>query len=76
MSPFSAAADIVADINGWNAGDDLVRLSIMLSTDEGPAREFRRFVSFDLDEAHATELVGELAVALAKLRDARKAVAA
>lgn len=59
-------------------GDDmvhLVRVDLMLSLDRGPMREFRSFLEFDLDEGHATELLGKLTIALRKLRQAKEAAA-
>jgi hypothetical protein len=47
---------------------DVVRLEAMLSLDLGPMREFRPFLTIDLDEAHATELLGKLALALDQRR--------
>jgi hypothetical protein len=40
----------------------------MLSPDPGPMREFRPFLDVDLDEAHATELLGKLTLALETMR--------
>lgn len=54
---------------------DLVRVNLMLSLDPGPVREFRPFLEFDLDEAHATELLGMLTIALRSIREAKDAVA-
>lgn len=46
----------------------LIRVSLLLCTDPGPLREFRHFLDFDLDEAHATQLLGGLAMALREAR--------
>ncbi|MDQ0250935.1 hypothetical protein J2W22_002999 [Sphingomonas kyeonggiensis] len=48
-------------------GDNIV-VELMLSTDPGPARGFRHFLDVPLDEAHATELLGKLALALDERR--------
>lgn len=56
----------------------VIRVSLLLSTDPGPVREFRQFLDFDLDEAHATQLLGGLAMSLEdarKLRERRAAPA-
>lgn len=47
----------------------LIRVSLLLSVDPGPMKEFRPFLDFDLDESHATQLLGGLVMAL---REARK----
>jgi hypothetical protein len=49
-----------------------VRINVMLSTDSGPMRMFRPFLDVDLDEAHASELLGKLAMALKMLRGSRE----
>jgi len=51
---------------------ETVVVQVMLSTDGGPARMFRPFLDVDLDEAHATELLGKLGLALTNLRQARE----
>ncbi|MBI0530066.1 hypothetical protein [Sphingomonas sp. TX0522] len=48
-----------------------VRLSVLLSTDPGPVREFRPFLDVTLDEAHAIMLFGELGLALQAISDAK-----
>ncbi len=73
MTPFSTRTDLVADVEGLNEGNDLVRVSILFSTDEGPARAFKHLLAVDLDEANANELLGELSIALTKLRKFREA---
>ncbi len=45
-----------------------VIVSLMLSLDPGPMREFRPFLDVELDEAHATELFGKLGQALQAIR--------
>jgi hypothetical protein len=72
MTPWSTEVEVVAiDGNGTDVVDEenVVRLSLHLSTDIGPMRAFRRFLDVDLDEAHATELLGKLAIALRDLRE-------
>lgn len=66
MTPWSAAVDIVDD-------EHIIRVSLMLSLDPGPMREFRPFLDVDLDETHALELFGALGFALDRLRAARSA---
>ena len=63
-TPWSVAADLVGDI---------VRLDAMLSLDPGPMREFRPFLTIDLDEAHASQLLAQLGAALHGLRREREA---
>ncbi|WP_425230238.1 hypothetical protein [Sphingomonas sp.] len=50
---------------------DVVRLTVMLTTDPGPAREFRPFLEVELDEPHAVMLFGELGLALQSFTDER-----
>lgn len=74
----STPADIAAapSLAGLNADvsfhDGELRLTIWLSTDAGPAKRFRPFLTVPLDEIGATELLGTTAIAL---RDARQALA-
>jgi hypothetical protein len=49
-----------------------VRVTIMLTTDTTPMKEFRPFLDVDLDEAHATELLGNLMRGLADFRAGRQ----
>lgn len=58
MTPWSTEVEIEGD---------LVVVSIMLSFDPGPLRMFQPVLDVQLDEAHATELLGKLAVALDRL---------
>ena len=51
-----------------DAGDTGIRITVLLSTDPGPLRTFRPFLELDVDEAHATELLGKLSLALAQRR--------
>jgi hypothetical protein len=48
----------------------------MLSLDPGPMREFRPMLDVYLDEAHATELLGKVGLALQNLRGARERIPA
>lgn len=66
MTPWSASVAL---------DGDCVRLSLLLSTDSGPVRMFREYLTVDLDEAHATMLLGELAVSLELLRGMRRRAA-
>lgn len=66
MTPWSTAVDIID-------AEQIIRVSLMLSLDAGPLREFRPFLDVDLDEAHALELFGALGFALDRLRTARSA---
>lgn len=59
MTPFTTSTE---------QDGDVIRIAVLLSTDPGPVRAFQCFLEFDLDEAHATELLGELSIALQKLR--------
>lgn len=65
ITPWSTEVDVVTP-----AGSDekQVRVGLYLTTDPGPARTFRHFLDFDLDEAHATEMLGKLTLALRNLR--------
>jgi hypothetical protein len=63
MTPWSTEAALQQD--------GTIRVTAMLSTDPGPAREFRPLLDIDLDEAHATELLGKLELALQDLRESR-----
>ena len=49
-----------------DADDAGIRIKVLLSTDPGPLRTFRPFLDLDIDEAHATELLGKLSLALAQ----------
>lgn len=62
-SPWSTEVEIL--------DPERLRVVVMLSGDPGPAREFQRFLDVDLDEAHATELLGKLALALQDMRTQR-----
>lgn len=62
MTPFTTATTREGDI---------VRLTVMLSTDAGPCREFRPFLDVELDEPHAIMLFGELGLALQSFTDER-----
>lgn len=53
-----------------------VRVQVMLSLDPGPMREFRPMLDVYLDEAHATELLGKVGLALQNLRGARERIPA
>jgi hypothetical protein len=53
------------------AGDRVV-VRVMLSLDAGPIREFRPFLDVELDEAHATELLGKLSLALGSRHNREK----
>ena len=46
--------------------DGRIRVTVLLSTNPGPLRTFRPFLELDVDEAHATELLGKLSLALAQ----------
>lgn len=59
MTPWSTEVSV--------EGDEIV-VQLLLSTDPGPAREFRAFLDVPLDEAHATELLAKLSQALHSLR--------
>lgn len=50
-----------------------IRLTVYLSTDPGPLREFRPFIIVPLDEMHALELGGTCMIALRDARQAREA---
>lgn len=55
---------------------DVIRIQVMLSLDAGPMRVIRPFLDVDLDDAHANELLGKLALTLDRRRreaDARPA---
>ena len=54
------------DVEVLDAGH--IRVQIMLSLDPGPVRVFDPFLSVDLDEAHATELLCKLGMALQERR--------
>lgn len=64
MTPWSTEVRVEPDV-----ADDVVVVSAMLSLDAGPMREFRPFLDIALDEAHATELLGKLTIALRDLRE-------
>ncbi|MDF1506313.1 hypothetical protein [Roseisolibacter sp. H3M3-2] len=64
FTPWSVDADI--------GEANTIELTAMLSLDPGPMREFRPFLILNLDEAHATELLGKLSLALMRLRDNRE----
>lgn len=70
MTPWSTEAEAV--IINDESEEVGIRLSLLLSTDLGPMRSFRHFLDVDLDEAHATELLGKLTLAFRDLRN-RKA---
>lgn len=55
-TPWSTEVDLMPDGN--------ICVRVMLSTDPGAMRVFRPFLDVDLDEAHATELLGKLSIAL------------
>lgn len=50
---------------------DLLRLTLLHTTDAGPARTFTAFLDIDIDEAHALILMGELGIALQELSEER-----
>jgi hypothetical protein len=56
----------------WHATAELVageiELTLWETTDPGPLREWKPARAFPIDEAHATELLGTLALALEKKR--------
>ncbi|MCW3837842.1 hypothetical protein ACFQ1E_17495 [Sphingomonas canadensis] len=54
---------------GLSPSGQFVRVQLLLSTDPGPARGFRPFLEFELDEAHATELLSKLVLTLEELRE-------
>lgn len=62
MSPWSAAAEV---------DGETVALSILLTTDAGPMREFKPYLDVALDEPHALILFGELGLALQAIANAR-----
>lgn len=65
---FSAEAEFVTTIASGGGVERAVCLTVLASSDPGPVREFRPVIDFDLDEAHATELLGKLTIALDRLR--------
>lgn len=73
LSVAIAGNEPAANTTPWSTDVELlddhkVRINILLSTDKGPARGFRPYLDVDLDEAHATELLGKLALALDRRR--------
>lgn len=62
MTPFTTSTE---------RDGDVVRLTVMLTTDSGPYREFRPFLDVELDEPHAIMLFGELGLALQSFTDDR-----
>lgn len=68
---------MVAEVTPWTTSTslegDTVVVTVMLSTDAGPAREFRSFLDVPLDEPHAIMLFGELGLALQAIADRREA---
>ena len=59
---------------GWSMDAELsadgrsIEVIALLTFDARPMREFREFLRVELDEAHATELLGKLSLALRELR--------
>jgi hypothetical protein len=68
---------MVAAVTPWTTSTEVdgnqVVVTVMMSTDAGPMREFRPFLDVVLDETHALVLFGELGLALQALSDARAA---
>ena len=63
MTPFTTSTE---------RDGDVVRMTVMLSTDPGPMREFRAFLDVELDELNAIMLFGELGLALQSFQDQRE----
>ncbi len=55
--------------------DEGVRVIVLVSHDPGPMREFRPILTVALDDAHATELLGKLALTLDAQRRRREPAA-
>ncbi len=53
------------------AGPGRLTLTVFVSTDPGPAREYCPYLEVALDEAHGSELLGTLALAMRDLREQR-----
>jgi hypothetical protein len=73
----AAMGDKLKQIMGWPSGEwhataeleeGEIKLTLWETTDPGPMKEWKPARSFPLDEAHATELLGTLALALEKRR--------
>lgn len=47
-------------------------VSVFISFDPGPMRAFRPYLTVELDEAHATELLGTTALAVERMRRLRE----
>lgn len=66
LTPWSTEVELVGEH---------VRVQVMLSLDPGPMREFRPLLDVYLDEAHATELLGKVGLALQNLRSRERRAA-
>ena len=56
-----------------DAGENEIELTVFVSTDQTPMKEFRPVLTCRLDEMHALELFGTLSIAMARLRERREA---
>lgn len=62
MTPFTTSTALDGDV---------VRVTVLLSTDLGPHREFRPFLDVDLDERHALMLFEQLGFVLQSFTNER-----